>query len=380
MVHVTIDCRTIEEDKAGVGYYTLHLVREFRALSCGHEFTFLASKKNEAYLCEQIGECNGSASLLRASMTHENHPLVDVWENTVLPLRLLHRRVRVFHSPAFLSPWLKMGVRTVVTIPDLIPMLFPKEVPSPYGLYMRRVVPMTAKRADRIIVFSESTKGDLLSRCDARPEKIAVIPLAAGPMFRPVEDPDRIAEVRRKYGITKKYILYLGNVQPLKNLPRLFTAFKMIRDKLRGECQIVVGGKKRWFQQRVNNAVKGYQLDEDVLFTGYVDEGDAPALYTGAEIFVFPSLYEGFGMPLVEAMSCGVPVVTSNVSSIPEVVGDAALLVNPCDEIELAEAMFTLLTNGPLRRKMREAGLGRARLFSWRRTAERTLAVYDSVG
>ncbi len=116
-----------------------------------------------------------------------------------------------------------------------------------------------------------------------------------------------------------------------------------------------------------------------MLFTGYVDEGDAPALYAGAELFVFPSLYEGFGLPLLEAMSCGVPVVSSNVSSIPEVVGDAALLVNPYDEVELAEVMFTLLTNGPLRRKMREAGLKRASHFSWRRTTEQTIAVYESL-
>jgi glycosyltransferase involved in cell wall biosynthesis len=207
-----------------------------------------------------------------------------------------------------------------------------------------------------------------------------VTPEGVSALFVPVRDPARLQAVRQRYGIARDYILSVGSLQPRKNLVRLIHAYVNLRRRDDDvDHQLVIVGKKGWLYQDIFRAARESPFVEDIIFTGYVPEEDLPALYSGATVFVYPSIFEGFGLPVLEAMACGVPVITSNSSSLPEVVGEAAILVNPYDERAIEVALRQVVWNAELRRELSERGLRRAQQFSWRRTAELTVRAYEEV-
>jgi glycosyltransferase involved in cell wall biosynthesis len=259
---------------------------------------------------------------------------------------------------------------------DVTFFLVPERYPLTRRLYFQGVTRASARLADALITPSEAVKGDVVRILHVPPERVTAVPEAAAPAYAPVDAPDALDRVRRKYRLPERYILSVGSLEPGKNRRRLIAACARLRE--RGiEHHLVISGQRAWRYEGELDVVQQLGLGDRVHVLGFVDEADMAALYSAAELLAFPSLYEGFGLPVLEAMACGTPVITSNVSALPEVAGDAALLVDPADVSALAESMERALTDQALRDDLRTRGLERARQFSWERAARETLAVYE---
>ena len=296
---------------------------------------------------------------------------------------------RLFHSMYASLPAASFPGKQVVTVGDMIPNLiwrygsFADVLKANLALVRERFLPLIArtmnergiKRADAILTFSECSKRDIVSCLNINPDKIKVVPIGVDPRLRPV--PATEAEgVARKYGITGPYILYMGGFPPHKNVIGLLEAYRLLGADSNSTKLVLVGA---YPPPRVRNTIAALGLTEQVILPGGIEGKDRSAIYSGAQFLVFPSFYEGFGLPPLEAMSCGCPVITSNTSSIPEVVGEAAITVNPRDVRALAEAMARLLGNAQLATTYRDQGLARARLFSWDRCVAETSDVYQRI-
>jgi glycosyltransferase involved in cell wall biosynthesis len=272
------------------------------------------------------------------------------------------------------------GTRTVVTVHDLSTLLFPQ-------LHLRSTVELHEKKirfvrqqADLVIAVSENTRRDVIEHLGVRPDRVHVVYEAADAQFRPIEDTDTVATVVHRYGLMpNNYVLTVGTLEPRKNQTRLVEAFHLLRQGgAASNLKLVLAGRKGWLCDDLFRRVEELGLTKDVVFAGVVPDKDLPALMNGALMFVYPSLYEGFGLPVLEAMACGVPVITSNVSSLPEVAGDAAVLVAPHDVEQLAEALQNLIASSKMRQTLQEKGLAHAARFSWERTARQTICVYKA--
>jgi len=268
---------------------------------------------------------------------------------------------------------------SVVTVHDLGYLYYPGAHRFLDGLYLNLSTRYNARAASRVIAISQATKDDLVQQCGIEPDKITVVYFGYDETMQPVEDEATIEKVKARYGIRGDYVLHVGTLQPRKNLGRLLEAYAMVRKQAkRGEppC-LVMAGRKGWLCDQIFQHIVRLGLESEVILPGYVPRDDLPALLSGARLFVFPSLYEGFGLPVLEAMACGTPVLCSNVSSLPEVAGDAALLVDPLDVKSMAEAMNRLLQDEGLRSQLVERGYRQVRQFSWERCARETLAVLE---
>jgi alpha-1,3-rhamnosyl/mannosyltransferase len=257
------------------------------------------------------------------------------------------------------------GAPTVLTCYDVIPLVFPNYFSALQRILYRSTNRLALRAARRVLVISEATRRDLQKYFGVAPAKMVVTPLAADPAFAPASA-EQVAAVRAKFSLPAEYVLYLGSNKPHKNLATLLRAVEKITTPL-----VVAGAYDVRYPIAPHNG--------KTILLRDVSEADLPALYSGATVFVFPSLYEGFGLPPLEAMACGAPVICSNTSSLPEVVGDAALLVNPHAANEIADAIERVLTNPALRDELRAKGLAHAQKFSWERTARETLAIYKRV-
>jgi len=280
----------------------------------------------------------------------------------------------------------------VLTVHDLIFLLFPEYHLPLNRWFLNRFMPLFIRRADAIIAISQCTKDDLIRHYGVPSEKVTVIYEGVDSRFHPVTDPDVLGRVRARYGLPEHYILYVGTIEPRKNLTALLEAFVALRKQASnrqpatsnqrleaGSWKLVIAGKRGWLYEGFFRRLRELGLEGEVILLGFVPDEDLPALYSAAELFVFPSLYEGFGLPVLEAMACGTPVIASNASSLPEVVGEAGILIDPHDVGGLVKAMGRVLMDGGKRREMREKGLQQAARFSWERTAAMTLGVYRSV-
>jgi glycosyltransferase involved in cell wall biosynthesis len=371
-MRIAVDIRTITPTRSGVGNYVMNLLEGIRWVSPHQELFLVGQEQNLEALGWELPP--GQRHLTRLS--HESHPLGDLWEHFWLPRILNRNQVDMFHGPATLIPLTQGRYGSVVTVHDLVAFVCPDTVPYKYAVYMRWLLRRVAERADRIICVSENTKQDLVRVLGVDPGRISVVYLAAPAAFQPFKDTARLEWVRRRYGLTGPYIYHVGNIEPRKNLVRLVKAYLLLRRRLSRRVRLVISGQKGWLTGLLFRELSGLELGDDVVFTGYVPRADLPLLMSAAEMFVFPSLYEGFGLPALEAMCCGTPVVTSNISSLPEIVGQSAVLVDPLDEEAIAGGMQRVLEDGELRRRLEREGLARARLFSWERTALQTLEVY----
>lgn len=294
------------------------------------------------------------------------------WEHTSLPLLARRDRLTLFHGAVNVVPRL-MPCPSVVTIHDLAFLRWPEQVPSRRYQYLSREVKSGTARASRVIAISESTKADVVELLGISPERVSVTHLGVDPRFRlAMEDEKRT--FRTRASVQKPYILAVGNLEPRKNLPGLLRAFSLLSNDFPHDLILV--GAEAWLAGDIHATIERLKLSGRVRMTGFVDDADLPLWYGCADLFAFPSLYEGFGLPPIEAMACGVPVVTSNVSSLPEVVGDAAIMVNPLSDEEIASAMSCLLSDESLASAMTVKGLERAKQFTWEQTADQTMAIY----
>ena len=282
------------------------------------------------------------------------------------------------HDPTGTAPLALAGVPCVVTIHDVFPYVLPKSSTTLDRWICYYWLPRILPQVQHVITVSQQSKEDILEYLPVRKENVTVTPEAANAKFRVMSEAD-ITLALERHGTKTPYILYVGSIEPRKNLLRLLQAYALLRDWSNKWHMVIVGARNFWKSSPVVETVKKLDLETFVHFTGYIPEEDLPALYNGADLFLFPSLYEGFGLPVLEAMACGTPVVTSNVSSLPEVAGEAAILVDPYDVKAIAEAMRQVLEDPELAAELREKGLERASQFTWERTARETIAVYEKV-
>ncbi len=305
-----------------------------------------------------------------------------LWENVEL-LRLARRdRIDILHAPAFAPPFSRT-FKVVVTVHDLIGMFFPNQLSWPSRFYWGKWLPHCVKRASAIIAVSENTKRDLVNYLKIPEKNIHVIYPSGHESFLPTADRKEVSRMKARFRIREKYFLFVGTIEPRKNLVRVVEAFARFLKRTKQDLsyQLVVVGIKEYAHGRSFKSLVGQSAAglEDVIYTGYVSNENLNLLYCGAEAFIFPSLYEGFGIPVLEAMACGVPVLTSNLSSIPEVAGDAALYVDPTAVEKITDGMIELVQDARLRRNLIEKGFERVKRFSWKETARQTLGVYEAL-
>jgi glycosyltransferase involved in cell wall biosynthesis len=285
-------------------------------------------------------------------------------------------RASLFHATEHLLLPLR-SAPTVITVHDLIFRHLPEHHKRLNRWYLNLTLPLYCRRATHVIAISESTRSDLVAAYGLPPERITVIHEAANPRFRP-QPPDRVAEVRREYGLPERYLLFVGTIEPRKNLTRLLHAFEPFHAEGLTDALVVVG-KRGWLYGDFFAELERSPVREAVILPGFVPDEHLPAVYAGAQALVFPSLYEGFGLPALEAMACGTPVACSDTSSLPEVSGDAALYFDPVSERAIVETLRRLLSDAELRDELARRGLERATHFSWDRVATETEAVYQAV-
>lgn len=298
-----------------------------------------------------------------------------VWEQTILPFQTREHRIDAMFYPDHTAPLLQKSCPVIITIHDVAFFAYPHTFPQLRRMYKSLAVRRSVERADAIVVVSEATKRECLKYLGVDESKLHVIPNGLDPHFTVITDTAKLQEARRKYTLPERYILFVGTLEPRKNLTGLIQAFARLPDGF----QLVIVGARGWLYNDLFRLVKALDLGDRVHFLGYVPVKDLVYLYNLAELFVYPSLYEGFGFPPLEAMACGVPVIASETSSLPEVVGDAGVLVDPGDPDMLTTVMHEFLTHPEMRQEYRRRGLERAKLFSWHKTAARVLELCRAV-
>ncbi|MGC8786841.1 MAG: glycosyltransferase family 4 protein [Anaerolineae bacterium] len=387
-MRIGIDYTSAVHQGAGIGRYTRQLVTALLELDQQNEYVLLVAGRARTPKVESI-----SPTAAVPLLNRKNYPNLRVimlplserfwailWHRLHVPLwvELFTGKLDVFHSPDFaLSPVYK--ARTIVTVHDLSFLRVPQCSYPALQAYLRRVVPASVCRAGMVLADSECTKSDVIELLGVEATRVKVIYAGVGQEFHRVEDVERLAAVRTRYRLPARFMLGLGTLQPRKNFERLIEAYTLMRQRIDAETKLVIAGSLGWMYEGIFEKARELGLQEAVCFPGYIADEDLPALYSMADLFVFPSLYEGFGLPPLEAMACGTPVITSNVSSLPEVVGDAAWMVDPLDVRALADAMQRVLSDAALRRQMIARGLLQARRFTWEQAARQLRDVYEQV-
>jgi glycosyltransferase involved in cell wall biosynthesis len=287
--------------------------------------------------------------------------------------------VDLVHSPNFVLPPVARA-RTVVTVHDLSFMRVPTCAQPSLRRYLLRVAPQAVRRADLVLADSQSTRQDVIELMGVAPDRVDVVPAGVEPRFRPINDPDILQQTRQRYNLgVGPLILSLGTLEPRKNFSGLMEAFAVLRERERIPHRLVIAGGKGWLYEGIFETAQRLNLGDAVHFAGFVADEDLPALYNTADLFAFPTRYEGFGLPVLEAMACGIPSVTANNSCMPELVGDAALLVDAADTDGIAVAMAQALLDPAVRQRLQLAGFARAHRFGWREAARKLRASYAKV-
>ena len=355
--------RATRVPRTGTENYSLHVTRALLALDDENAYRLYCNSAPPAGL---FGAAKGAT--VRAL------PAPYLWTHGRLNWELRWNPPHVLFVPAHVVP-VGCPCPAVVTVHDLGYLHYPQAHAWAARWYLRLGTWYSVRAARKVIAVSAATKADLMARLGVPAEKIVVVPESCPPEFAKPVDPEVGRAVARRYGLAEPYIVFVGTQHPRKNLVRLVEAFARARPRLRTPHRLALIGRPGWRAEEVRGAIRRLGLEQAVLQLGYVDEADLPPLLGAAAALAFPSLYEGFGLPVLEAMASGVPVIASSASSLPEVVGDAGLLVDPHDVDGMAEAMVRLLTDSQLHADLSRRGLERARSFSWERTGRATLRV-----
>jgi glycosyltransferase involved in cell wall biosynthesis len=370
-VRIAIDATSVPLMPAGAGIYAIELVRAM-ALRHGTDSCVLYS--SGCRLDEELaGSCNWRVEQVR----HTSRLGRLAWEQTRLPRSLLALKIDVLHSTHHTLPLRVAHCARVVTIHDMTFFRLPERYPLARRLYMQTATRLAARVADAIIVPSNAVRNDVVRVLRVPSERVVTVYEAAAARFVPAAHMATQAALRR-HGIDGPYVLSVGSLEPGKNRGRLIQAMRQLRDAGYPH-RLVVVGQKAWMYKAEFELVTGLGMQDRVMYLGYVADDELPALYSGATAFAYPSLYEGFGLTVVEAMACGVPVLTSNVSATAEVAGDAALLVDPLSVGSIGDGLRRLIDEQMLRAELIERGRTRATQFSWRRAADETYTVYEQV-
>lgn len=373
-MRIGLDGKVLTLRAGGIGRYAINLTRALLAEAAARrpdlEFVVFTGPQTSRNVMEEFrGACDECFLGAKSSV---------IRSLALVPAALRRVGVDVFHGMDHVGvPFVGRSGRYVATVHDVIALMLPETFTPRHRLVVRTALAMVRRRADLVIVPSRAVKRDVLQRLGLPGDRVVVTPEGCEPRFRPTP----CAEVLARYGLPPRYVLAVGTLEPRKNLTTLLQAFARLRREtgIDPALRLVLVGARGWLDGPIYETVRSLGLGETVHFAGFVDDDDLPAVYSGASLFVFASLYEGFGLPLLEAMACGVPVITSNVSAMPEVAGGAAVLVDPRDVDGLAAAMARVLRDDRLRDRLRGAGIARAGQFPWEATARRTLDAYASL-
>jgi glycosyltransferase involved in cell wall biosynthesis len=365
-MRIAFDGTTLRPGRTGVGYYTEHLLHHLMQQGPDDELVIISNRPIDTTrpLPPRVGTTVSAGRLPRMA-----------WMQCQAPRLLKQLDADVVHFTNGMIP-LTSSVPTVVTIHDMSLTMFPKFHPLRRVILNRPLVDLAARRADAIITVSESAKRDIVRLYRIDPQRVHIVHEAAAPSFKPIRDLSELQRVRQRYDLPDRFILYVGTIEPRKNLPKLIEGFA--RRRRQGDLchQLVCAGPYGWLSSDIEKQIERLQIADAVRFTGYLPFEDLPALYNLAEMFVFPSIYEGFGLPVVEAMACGTPVITGNVPALAEVTGGAVERVERLDPETLGAALVSLARSRERRESLAALGLERARQFSWERAARETLGVY----
>jgi glycosyltransferase involved in cell wall biosynthesis len=367
-LRIAIDAHSVGTGLGGNESYATNLIEALAKVDSINRYTLYVTRR------EALDRFSNRWSNFSVRTTLPHTPLIRI--PLTISAELRRNPVDVLHVQFTAPPFSPCPV--VVSIHDLSFEHLPQTFKWRSRKQLRITVRRSAREATQVIALSEFARQDIIASYHVGSEKVSVIPLAAPPHFGPVQDEGELQRVRQTYGIEGDYILSVGAIQPRKNLSRLVAAYSRLR-WARPEVKLpklVLVGKCAWLYDETLRTIKELEVSDSVILTGYVREGDLPALYSGALCFVYPSYFEGFGLPPLEAMKCGAPVIVGNKTSLPEVVGDAGVLIDPFDVDELASAIQRVITDSNLRAQLRVKGLERAKLFDWQETARQTLSVY----
>jgi glycosyltransferase involved in cell wall biosynthesis len=382
--------RAVVFPRTGTENYSLQLIRHLLALRGDHRYRLYVNRSPSCDL-RSFGQAQDRLATCHLRVI----PFPRLWTHLRLSWEMARWPPDILFVPAHVLPLIHPR-RSVVTVHDLGYLYYPQAHRPFDRWYLHWSTRYHVRAARHLIADSQATRDDLIRHYRAAPERVTVVTPGCDETFRPVTNANRLAQIRERYGIRGDYVLHVGTIQPRKNLERLLEAFarllvlssrlgRVAEGVLKPRCtetdgkpQLVLAGKRGWLYDRIFRRVEEMGLGDRVLFTGYVPQEDLPALMSGARMLAMPSLYEGFGLPVVEAMACGTPVVCSNASSLPEVAGDVALLVDPLNVEAWAEAMGRLLEDQALRAELIARGLQRARHFSWGRCARQVLRLLET--
>jgi len=366
-MRIGIDARIAHYSGGGIRNYVVHLLESLAELDGDGDYCILHSRKDDTF-----SSLDGSFRSV-ACWTPSHHRL----ERWTLSVEIARLGLELLHSPDFIPPTFGYD-RSVITVHDLNFLYYPRFLTAESRRYYNGQIEWAVEHADHILADSHATEADLTSLLDVAPDKVTVVHLAADPSFRPV--PEAAArQTAASYDLEPGFLLFVGTLEPRKNVPGLLLAYRIVLDeKVTNEPLVLVGGKG-WLYEEIFDRVEALDLENHVHFVHGVPDADLPGLYSAASVLAMPSFYEGFGLPALEAMSCGTPVVVADRASLPEVVGDAGQLIDPEDPGDIAGALKRVLTDESERERMREAGLKQAEAFSWTRVARETRAVYEEL-
>ena len=360
----------IDRERKGVDNYIYNLIKNMIKIGKSDEISLIHYRKTEDPIYSQVNEIIIPKMPLKLT-----NPIG-------IPRAVKNAHIDILHLPIHwytqISPFfLNRKVKKVLTIHDLTPILFPEMHTRDTVRTWNSTLKLIKNRTDIIISDSWNTKKDCVELLNIPEESIKVIPLAADEIYKPLRNKELMKEeLKNRYNINFPFILFVGTLEKRKNVPLLIKAFNEFK-KYESNHKLVIVGGKGWKYTEIFDLIENLKLKDDVIFTDYVPDNDLVKFYNNADVFVYPSLYEGFGLPPLEAMACGCPVITSNISSLPEVVGDAGIMIDPNDVNNLTEAMYEILSNEELKENYRKKSLERAKMFSWRKTAEETWKIYE---
>ena len=373
-MRIGFDATSAVQQGGGIGRYTRELLKALAATAPQAHYRIFFASRQRPHPLPPLGP-----NFHVTPLPFHDIWLARLWHRAQLPLPVewITGPIDIFHSPDFTLPPVRRSTRTLLTVHDLSFIRDPGSAAPGLLHYLNTVVPRSVARADHILAVSQATRDDLVELYHTPSEKISVLYNGVSEAFQPVADAVALEAVRARYGLGPgPFILAVGTLQPRKNYTRLIQAFAQLRQR---DVNLVIAGGKGWLFDSIFAEVERLGLRGRVLFPGFVADADLPALYSAARVFAYPSLYEGFGIPLLEAMACGAPVVTSTASSMPEVTGEAALLVPPADVEALAAALDRALTDEPLRADLIAKGYQRAREFRWEKSVQQLLEIYRTV-
>lgn len=375
---IGIDITSALTQGGGIGRYTRELVRALVATDTPNNYTLFSAQTSQSSPVPFALTANPSVRYRRALL--DERWLYRLWYRlrVPLPVQTFSGPIDLFHSPDFVLPPVSGQVPTLLTVHDLSFVHYPDTFPPSLVSYLNRVVPWSISRASHVLADSISTKRDLTAQWHVSPDKITVLYSGVSDDYRPISDRSMLQQVKTKYGLDESpYLLAVGTLQPRKNYEMLIRAFAPVAAAY--PHNLAIAGGKGWMEDTMMAEAARLGIGDRVRFLGFVADQDLPALYSAATLFVFPSIYEGFGLPVLEAMTCGTPVVVSDSSSLPEVVGEAGLLLPATDQDAWTESMKSLLADPAAQAALAQKGLKQASAFSWQHAANQLLGIYATL-